>query len=343
MSAQLTEFKSGHGVANVSDATPPKEQPLSGLLAAFESVERFPVLTDSRARVRAAATTAPEIGEIIGVVESDVGLMIAALRLANRGPRNGGTGVADVPAAIDVVGPLGIVALAGAAATFDLHAQAVTASSFDQFRFHSLFVQRTADQIAMLTMEVDRAELAVCSLLHDIGALVLAFSPDERLRDERAALGLNHALLGGALARRWRLPTRITSAIEDQHAKDASGLAAHVGLADMLVHYGMNDPTTANRVEDGRRACGLTSQDLDRLLREHPGSPRLHTPTACPLSDRELDVLRRLAEGKAYKEIAATMRLTTSTVRTHLHNAYGKMNVTDRAHAVLTATRLGWI
>jgi len=36
-------------------------------------------------------------------------------------------------------------------------------------------------------------------------------------------------------------------------------------------------------------------------------------------------VLKRLAEGKVYKQIALDLGLSTSTVRTHLHNIYGKL------------------
>jgi DNA-binding NarL/FixJ family response regulator len=63
----------------------------------------------------------------------------------------------------------------------------------------------------------------------------------------------------------------------------------------------------------------------------------------CPLSDRELDVLKRLAEGKVYKQIALELSLSTSTVRTHLHNIYGKLGAVDRAQAVLLATERGWL
>ena len=64
---------------------------------------------------------------------------------------------------------------------------------------------------------------------------------------------------------------------------------------------------------------------------------------ACPLSGRERDVLRLLAEGKVYKQIASDLMLSTSTVRTHLHNVYGKLGAVDRAQAVLIATERGWL
>ena len=70
-------------------------------------------------------------------------------------------------------------------------------------------------------------------------------------------------------------------------------------------------------------------------------APRVSEP--CPLSNRELDVLRLLAEGKVYKQIAGEMQLSVSTIRTHLHNVYGKIGAVDRAQAVLTAHDRGWI
>ena len=65
------------------------------------------------------------------------------------------------------------------------------------------------------------------------------------------------------------------------------------------------------------------------------------TRARCPA--RELGVLRRLAEGKVYKQIAHELTLSTSTVRTHLHNIYGKLGAVDRAQAVLIATERGWL
>ena len=63
----------------------------------------------------------------------------------------------------------------------------------------------------------------------------------------------------------------------------------------------------------------------------------------CPLSARELAVLRPLAEGKVYKQIAHELGLSTSTIRTHLHNIYGKIGAVDRAQAVLMAAERGWL
>jgi DNA-binding NarL/FixJ family response regulator len=44
-----------------------------------------------------------------------------------------------------------------------------------------------------------------------------------------------------------------------------------------------------------------------------------------------------------YKEIADDLSLSSSTVRTHLHNVYRKLGAIDRAQAVLIAREKGWI
>jgi DNA-binding NarL/FixJ family response regulator len=56
-----------------------------------------------------------------------------------------------------------------------------------------------------------------------------------------------------------------------------------------------------------------------------------------------MEVLRRLAAGRVYKQIASELGLSTSTVRTHLHNIYGKLGAVDRAQAVLIAVERGWL
>jgi DNA-binding CsgD family transcriptional regulator len=67
------------------------------------------------------------------------------------------------------------------------------------------------------------------------------------------------------------------------------------------------------------------------------------TPGGCPLSAIELSAVELLAEGLAYKEIGARLNRSPSTIRTHLHHVYVKLGVSDRAQAVLAATRAGWI
>lgn len=71
------------------------------------------------------------------------------------------------------------------------------------------------------------------------------------------------------------------------------------------------------------------------------GPPKGDTPN--PMTRRELEVLGLLASGKTYKQVARALDLSQSTVRNHLHNVYHKLNVVDRAQAVIVSRENGWI
>ena len=335
--------------------------PGSRLAEAFEAVERFPVLLESRERVmRAATAETARVSEIIEAVESDIALAMAVLQFANRsGVRNSGT-VASIPAAVEVLKPSGVLAIAGTAPTYDFfESNGGWELRPEYFRIHALASQRAADRVARAVGFTDRDELAVLALLHDVGRLVIARlhpgyqdffdmvgrTPEQRLRVEREKLGIDHAIVGGVLARRWNLPGRVAVAIERHHAEDAEGLAALIATADMLAHYGQGEAVSRDRLEGSAARSGVSEELLRELLYELPyprqDAPRTSEP--CPLSARELDVLRLLAEGKVYKQIAGDMQLSVSTIRTHLHNVYGKIGAVDRAQAVLTARDRGWI
>jgi len=59
-----------------------------------------------------------------------------------------------------------------------------------------------------------------------------------------------------------------------------------------------------------------------------------------PLSDRELQVLRLIAEGLANQEIAAQLVVAPSTIKTHINNIYGKLGVQSRTEAIARAHEL---
>jgi LuxR family maltose regulon positive regulatory protein len=59
-----------------------------------------------------------------------------------------------------------------------------------------------------------------------------------------------------------------------------------------------------------------------------------------PLSDRELDVLRLLADGRTNQEIAQALCVSVNTVKTHLKNVYGKLGVNNRREAIAKAKKL---
>jgi len=330
------------------------------LTMAFEALEAFPALAESRNRLLSVISKDHvATADIVAAVESDVALIIAVLRLANSA--QDGRGRTDtVVAAVELLRPQTVQALANRVRTFDFFERArVWDTAPERFRLHALATQHAADRVATEVGYENRDRLTVTSLLHDVGKLVLihaypgypgqvhrsARTPEERIHQERRELGVDHALVGGVLVRRWGLPASIASPIERHHSPDADGEAAFIRLADMLAHYEQGARVSPSEMLQSARAVGLGPEELRRVMYElpSPSGQRQRHVDPCPLSGRELGVLQRLAEGKVYKQIAHELTLSTSTVRTHLHNIYGKLGAVDRAQAVLIATERGWL
>jgi putative nucleotidyltransferase with HDIG domain len=332
------------------------------LTQAFEALEAFPVMAESRNRVlRLFEGGDPSTADIVAAVEGDVALAIAVLRLANQvdGPHQGK--VESAVSGVEVLQPATIQSIASRARTYDFFERtAVWQTIPERFRLHGVATQRAADRLATEIGYDARDRLMVTSLLHDIGKLVLvhaypgyprvvhgdARTPEERLQKERRELGVDHALVGGVLARRWGLPKSVAHVIESHHNEGEEGEPAIVRLADMLAHYVLGGQITPSELLNVARTVGLKPADLRTVMYDLPlpssgNRPRQVDP--CPMSSREVDVLRRLAKGMVYKQIASELGLSTSTVRTHLHNVYGKLGAMDRAQAVLIATERGWI
>jgi len=55
----------------------------------------------------------------------------------------------------------------------------------------------------------------------------------------------------------------------------------------------------------------------------------------------ELEVLRHLESGLSYADMAAQLVITKNTLRYHIKNIYGKLNVKNRMQAVSAARKLG--
>ncbi len=220
-------------------------------------------------------------------ISRDQALAAKTLRLANSAFYGRGRQVRSVAEAIGVLGlrtVRGVVTAAGLASGFRRH----PGFDHDAFWRHSiasaLCAQALADELRR-----DDADLAfTVGLLHDIGRLALAsaFAPayaeaDRWRRDkdchacdaERAVLGIDHAEVGGLIARQWNFAPAIVDAIREHHApQDAAGLSltgiAHV--ADAIGHAlglaGDADEAVPTLVLPVWAACGLDDAACMRLF-----------------------------------------------------------------------------
>jgi DNA-binding NarL/FixJ family response regulator len=62
-----------------------------------------------------------------------------------------------------------------------------------------------------------------------------------------------------------------------------------------------------------------------------------------PLSEREIEVLDKIAGGASNKEIADGLGISTQTVKNHISSILRKLSLNDRTQAVIYALRRGWI
>lgn len=101
------------------------------------------------------------------------------------------------------------------------------------------------------------------------------------------------------------------------------------------------------RVVEAIRRAHLEGRYLDPDLSALSGAPQVrhllpNTPsTRQPLSRREHEVLRLIAEGMENQEIADVLFVSVETIRTHVKSILRKLHTRDRAHAVAVAFRLG--
>jgi HD-like signal output (HDOD) protein len=188
------------------------------LTAAFEALEIYPALAESRDRVLALVSAErPSIASVVAAIESDVALVISVMRLANALDKRRGR-VESIVAAVEVLSPDAVQGLAFKAEVFEFFERGTPwEAAPERFRLHAVGVQRAADLLAAHAEYPHRDRLLVTALLHDFGKLVLMHAypgyprqgargrrgpPRSGSHYERRELGVDHALVGGVLARR---------------------------------------------------------------------------------------------------------------------------------------------
>ena len=162
---------------------------------------------------------------------------------------------------------------------------------------------------------------------------IAAERPDVALLDYRLP-GLDGIEVVRAVVRDG-LPTRVLML----SAHDESSVvfdALQAGAAGYLLKEASRDEIVAAVFAVARGESVLPSDVAAGLV----GEIRLRSPSDTPvLTEREREILRLIADGKSFAEIAAALFIGVTTVKTHAQHVYDKLGVSDRAAAVAEAIR----
>jgi DNA-binding NarL/FixJ family response regulator len=142
-----------------------------------------------------------------------------------------------------------------------------------------------------------------------------------------------------------------------------NGIAAIAAIREQFPHARIIVLTTSAGDVQAVRAfkAGAVGYLLKNLLRKelvetirlvHSGHRRIPPEVAQQIAEhaaddsitnRELDVLRGVANGNSNKIIASDLNISEHTVKNHLKNILSKLNASDRTHAVMIAIKRGFL
>jgi DNA-binding NarL/FixJ family response regulator len=91
----------------------------------------------------------------------------------------------------------------------------------------------------------------------------------------------------------------------------------------------LSRPSAAKKVLQLFQNLSLMGKDLETLM--------------TPLSPRETEILKHIAEGNSNKRIARALGIGEQTIKNHITSIMRKLNANDRTHAVVLAMRKGWL
>ena len=162
--------------------------------------------------------------------------------------------------------------------------------------------------------------------------LVAALTPDVVLCDLRLGDGMDGVAVTEALRRGGERPAVLILTTYDNDSDIVRAVMA--GAAGYLLKDAEPD-VIVQGIREAAAGRLVLSPELERRVADRMtrGVPRL--------SDRELDVLRLVADGLANKEVARALFISEATVKTHLVHLFGKLQAESRTSAVAAARAHG--
>jgi DNA-binding NarL/FixJ family response regulator len=168
-----------------------------------------------------------------------------------------------------------------------------------------------------------------------------------------------HPSVGLRLCERLRPDVVVVDAALDPHGQLTQILAGHHGVVVMVDEAHLNTTYVTKAITRGVRGIIRRSAQPPQLLEAiqavhahgryiDPASTatpahqsRRHSGLRQPLSHRELEVLRLVADGLENQAIADVLFVSVETIRTHVKSILRKLSSRDRTHAVARAFRSG--
>jgi HD-GYP domain-containing protein (c-di-GMP phosphodiesterase class II)/DNA-binding CsgD family transcriptional regulator len=229
------------------------------------------------------------------------------------------------------------------------------------FQGHSRGVAQLARAGAERLAVVDPALAYRAGLLHDLGRVAVPTGIWDRpgpLRPEEWELVRLHPYQSGRILDRSPVLAPLGPIASRHHERvDGSGYPAGVRaseldpaaclLAAADVLHALGEPRPHRPAVDLPEASRVLSgmqldRDAIRAVLDAAGAPPPDLPPLpAELTERELDVLRRLVAGRTKREIAAELVISQSTVHTHTVHIYGKCGVSTRAGLAMFAMQHG--
>ncbi|WFE51828.1 response regulator transcription factor [Micromonospora sp. WMMD1155] len=207
------------------------------------------------------------------------------------------------------------------------------------------FVRRVlarAPQAAVLLLGTEESEAAAATI--SAGARGLIQNVDHDLTSAVAKALLLLAAPGRASRQRITDPARNAAAVGGSGRSGPSprgsgepGWAAAPGEGTA----GVPSVPVQRGDDEAESATGDASADQSEAAR--PTSNALPTRASIGLTERELQVLLGMAEGKSNAEIGRELFVSEDTVKTHARRLFRKLGARDRAHAVAAGFRAGLV